>query len=180
MSGAGMPRHKKLNLLVTGKPGVGKTTLVERVVEGLRGSLRLAGFTTTEVRDPDGERVGFALVTVDGKRGELARAGLQSRVRVGRYGVNLEEFERLALPELARRDVDLIAIDEIGKMECASGRFRRAAEDALDSPVSVLATIGISHVPFFDALRARPDIELLTLTERNRDSLVTEILARFR
>ena len=100
-------------------------------------------------------------------------------MRVGRYGVNLEEFERLALPELARRDVDLIVIDEIGKMECASARFRRAVEDALDSPVSVLATVGISHVPFFDALRARPDVELLTLTELNRDSLVTEILARF-
>lgn len=174
-----MAGREKLNLLVTGKPGVGKTTLVERVVEALRGSLRLAGFTTTEMRGPDGERVGFAVVTVDGKRGELARAGLRSRVRVGRYGVNLEEFERLALPELGRRDVDLVAIDEIGKMECASGRFRRAAEDALDSPVSVLATIGIAHMPFFEALRARPDVELLTLTERNRDDLAREIVARF-
>jgi nucleoside-triphosphatase len=174
-----MPRREKLNLLVTGKPGVGKTTLIERVIEGLRGSLRLAGFTTTEVRGPGGERMGFAVVTVEGKRGELARCGLRSRVRVGRYGVKLEEFERLALPELSRRDVYLIVIDEIGKMECASGRFRRAVEDALDSPVSVLATIGIAHVPFFDALRARPDVELLTLTERNRDSLVGEILSRF-
>jgi nucleoside-triphosphatase len=174
-----MPRREKLNLLVTGTPGVGKTTLIERVIEGLRGSLRLAGFMTTEVRGPGGERTGFAVVTVEGKRGELARSGLRGRVRVGRYGVNLEEFESLALAELARRDVDLIVIDEIGKMECASGRFRRAAEDALDSPVSVLATIGIAHVPFFDALRARPDVELLTLTERNRDSLVAEILARF-
>lgn len=179
MWGVGMPRREKVNLLVTGKPGVGKTTLVERVIEGLRGSLRLAGFTTTEMRRADGGRVGFAVITMEGKRGELARAGLRSRVRVGRYGVNLEEFERLALPELARRDVDLVAIDEIGKMECASGRFRRVTEDALDSPVSVLATIGIGHLPFFDALRARPDVELLTLTERNRDSLVAEILARF-
>src|SRR5215470_3810845 len=48
-----------LNLFVTGKPGVGKTTLVERVVERLRGSLHLAGFTTTEVRDSKGERLGF-------------------------------------------------------------------------------------------------------------------------
>jgi nucleoside-triphosphatase len=174
-----MARREKFNLLVTGKSGVGKTTLLERVIERLRGSIRVAGFTTGEVRGPEGERVGFDVVTVDGKRGELARAGLRGRVRVGRYGVNLEEFERLALPELVRRDVDLIAIDEIGKMECASGRFRRAAEDALDSPVSVLATIGIAHVPFFDALRARPDVALLTLTERNRDSLASEIVARF-
>jgi nucleoside-triphosphatase len=168
-----------LNLLLTGKPGVGKTTLVERVVERLRGSLRLAGFTTTEMRNSAGERLGFSIITVDGKQGELASVEVRSPVRVGRYGVNLEEFERLALPELARRDVDLIAIDEIGKMECSSGRFRRAVEDVLDAPVNVLATLGVSRLPFFQALRDRPDVELLALTERNRDALVAEISSRF-
>jgi len=168
-----------LNLLVAGKAGVGKTTLVERVVERLRGSLRLAGFTTTEMRNSAGERLGFSIITVDGRQAELARVGVRSPVRVGRYGVNLEEFERLALPQLARRDVDLIAMDEIGKMECSSGRFRRAVEDVLDAPVNVLATLGVSRLPFFQALRDRPDVELLALTERNRDALVAEISSRF-
>jgi nucleoside-triphosphatase len=168
-----------LNLLLTGKPGVGKTTLVERVAERVRGRLRLAGFTTTEMRDAAGVRRGFWVVTLDGRRGELARMGLRSPVRVGRYGVNLESFERLALPELARRDVDILLIDEIGKMECASGRFRRAVEDALDAPVNVLATLGIGRLPFFQALRDRPDIELITVTERNRDALVADLGARF-
>ena len=167
-----------LNLLVTGKPRVGKTTLVERVMEHLRGSLRLAGFTTTEVRGAGGDRLGFDIVTVEGQQSELARVGLPSRVRVGRYGVNLEAFERLALPELAHRDVDLIVIDEIGKMECASGRFRRAVEDALDAPVNILATLGISRLPFFQAVRNRPDVELVTLTEHNRDALVAELSTR--
>jgi nucleoside-triphosphatase len=167
-----------LNLLVTGKPGVGKTTLMARIVERLQSSLALAGFTTTEVRDSAGERIGFDIVTVDGRRGELARVGFQSRFRVGRYGVNLERLEQLSLPELARRDVDLIVIDEIGKMECSSGRFRRAVEDALDSPVNVLATLGVSRLPFFQAMRDRPDVELITLTERNRDALVDDLSAR--
>ncbi len=166
------------NLLIMGKPGVGKTTLLERVVEQLHGSLHLAGFTTTEVRDSAGQRVGFDIVTVEGKREELARVGFRSRARVGRYGVNLEAFERLALPELARRDVDLIVVDEIGKMECSSGRFRRAVEDVLDSPVSALATLGMGRLPFFQAMRDRPDIELVTLTERNRGALVAELSAR--
>jgi nucleoside-triphosphatase len=169
-----------LNLLIEGKPGVGKTTLVERVVERLRGSLRLAGFTTTEARDSSGQRLGFKIATVGGKQGELARVGLRSMVRVGRYGVNLEEFERLALPEVARRDVGLIVIDEIGKMECSSGRFRRAVEDALDASVNVLATLAMGHMPFFQALRDRPDVEQITLTERNRDELVAEVCARLR
>jgi NTPase len=64
-----------------------------------------------------GERIGFDVVTVDGKRGELARVGFKSRFRGGRYGVNLEKLEQLTLPELVRRDVNLIVVDEIGKME---------------------------------------------------------------
>jgi len=168
-----------LNLLLTGRPGVGKTTLLMSVVERLRGSLHLAGFTTAESRDPSGERTGFGILTIEGKQAELARAGLRSSTRVGRYGVNLEAFERLALPELARRSVDLILIDEIGKMECASHRFCRAVEDALDAEVSVLATLGISRLPFLESVRSRPDVELLTLTERNRNALVLELCSRF-
>jgi nucleoside-triphosphatase len=168
-----------LNLLITGRPGVGKTTLVMNVVEGLRGSLRLAGFTTAEVRDASGQRTGFQILTVEGKQAVLARAGFRSSVQVGRYGVNLEAFERLALPELARRDVDLIVIDEIGKMECASQRFCRAVENALDAQVSVLATLGIARLPFLQSVRTRPDVELLTLTERNRNALVAELCRRF-
>ena len=167
-----------LNLLVTGRPGVGKTTLLERVLEQLRGSLRLAGFTTAEQRDPSGQRRGFRIFTVEGKQAELARVGLRSTVRVGRYGVNLRAFERLALPELARRDVDLIVIDEIGKMECASERFCEAVWDALEAQVSVLATLGNARLPFFLTLRARPDVEVLTLTEHNRCEMVAALCSR--
>ena len=69
-------------------------------------------------------------------------------MRVGPYGMNLHGFDRAALRESARRDVDLIVIDEIGRMECASEQFRRAVEDALDAQVNVLATIGISAAVF--------------------------------
>jgi nucleoside-triphosphatase len=167
-----------INILVTGRPGVGKTTMVERLVERLQGSLRLAGFTTGELRDPRGQRIGFRIMTLAGRQGELARIGVRGSARVGRYGVDLETFERLALPELARRDVDLLVVDEIGRMECASGRFRRSLEDALDAPVNVLATLGVGRVPFFQALRERPDVTLLHLTERNREILLGDLSTR--
>ncbi len=167
-----------LNLLITGRPGVGKTTLVMNLVERLYGSLRLAGFTTAEVRSPSGARTGFQILTIQGNQAELARLGFRSSVHVGRYGVNLEAFERLALPELERRDADLIVIDEIGKMECASDGFCRAMKGLLDSPVSVLATLGIARHPFLQAVRKRLDVELVTLTERNRNTLVPELCSR--
>jgi nucleoside-triphosphatase len=122
---------------------------VERTLEQLRGSLRIAGFTTAEMRGAAGERLGFRILTVEGKQAELAR-----------------------------RDVDLIVIDEIGKMECASRRFCRAVEDTLDAPVNVLATLGIGQLPFLQTVRLRLDVEVLALTERNRDTLVAEVCAR--
>jgi nucleoside-triphosphatase len=157
---------------------VGKTTLVERALEQLRGPLRIAGFTTTEMRGAAGERLGFRILTVEGKQAELAHVGLRSRAHVGRYGIDVEAFEGLALPEIARRDVDLIVIDEIGKMECASPRFCRAVEDALDAPVNVLATLGMGHLPFLQAVRLRRDVEVLALTDRNRGTLAVELCAR--
>lgn len=69
-------------------------------------------------------------------------------------------------------------IDEIGKMECASERFRRALEDVLDAPVNVLVTMGMGRLPFFEAVRKHPYAEIITLTEHNRNVLVAELCGR--
>ncbi|GJP30368.1 hypothetical protein CLOM_g797 [Closterium sp. NIES-68] len=64
-----------MNVLVTGPPGVGKTTLITRVIERVKDALpavTLRGFTTEEVRRA-GERIGFDIVTLDGTRVALAR-----------------------------------------------------------------------------------------------------------
>lgn len=168
-----------MNLLLAGKPGVGKTTVVEQVAARLRAAgWRLAGFLTREVRDASGQRTGFKIITLDGVEGTLARVGLASPVRVGRYGVNLADLERLALPQLRVREVNLLIIDEIGKMECASGRFRRAVENAFDAPTHVLATLGTAPAHFLAALRDRPDVELLELTQKTRAQRLTDILRR--
>ncbi len=63
-------------------------------------------------------------------------------------------------------------------MECASGPFRRAVEDVLDASVDVRATLGVSRLPFFQALRDRPEVEMVNLTERNREALVAEVCTR--
>ncbi|KAK9284190.1 hypothetical protein L1049_023359 [Liquidambar formosana] len=60
--------------LVTGPPGVGKTTLIMRVFESLKisnPSLKVQGFYTREIREAS-ERVGFEVVTLDGRKGPLA------------------------------------------------------------------------------------------------------------
>ncbi|XP_054775832.1 uncharacterized protein LOC129284392 isoform X2 [Prosopis cineraria] len=138
-------------ILVTGPPGVGKSTLIMRVIEGLKTSnpnLKVQGFYTREVRQGS-ERIGFEVVTLDGRMGPLASANIsrpESRrwPSVGNYKVDIASFESLALPELqVREDIDLFIIDEVGKMELYSSSFFPAVLKVLESNIPILASIPI-------------------------------------
>ena len=126
------------NLLLTGSPGCGKTTVLERVVEHL-GDYRLAGFLTLELRE-HGQRVGFEAVGLGGRRVILAHVRFRSPISVGRYGVEQDHLDPLIDEELVRPPgtVDAYVIDEIGKMECHSPRFIEAVRRLLEEPVPIV------------------------------------------
>lgn len=121
-------------------------------------------------------RTGFRLTSLDHKRtGILAHVDIKEH-RVGKYGVDLDGFERflgeLRLPDLSSR---LVIIDEIGRMECLSVKFRNLVTSLLDAPAPVIATISLKSRGFIDEVKRRPDILLLEVTERNRDTLLQDI-----
>jgi nucleoside-triphosphatase len=157
-------------ILLEGRPGAGKTTAVARVAEILRGrGVAVSGILTHELREGSA-RVGFALETLDGRRGTLARVGVRGALRVGRYGVMLDDLERLAIPAL-QADADVVVVDELGRMELASAPFRAAVTALLERPVAVVATVHAKPDPFTDALKRRPTVETVRLTPSNRDGL---------
>lgn len=164
---------------MTGRPGVGKTTLIRAVLTELEADV--GGFTTVEVRER-GRRVGFDIVAVGGERGVLAREGLSSIYRVARYGVNRDDLERIGIPaiERATEESELVVMDEIGRMELCSEKFQRAVIRALDAPVPVLGTIQNRRNSFLDAVRERGDVRVITVTEFNRDELVESIAGSVR
>jgi len=166
-----------MRLLLTGVPGVGKTTLVRKILAQIE-DLKCAGFYTAEKRHR-GQRIGFKFVTLDGAEGTLASVG-RKEPTVGRYSVAVEEFEKLALPRLDRDNspADLYVIDEIGKMELLSVKFRNAVIDLLARPSNILATIAKKGKGFVAQLKTRNDIELIEVTRANRDRLVGEIVRR--
>jgi nucleoside-triphosphatase len=160
-------------LLLTGRPGCGKTTVIRRAVERI-GAGRCAGFYTEEVRE-GGRRVGFDVVTLDGRRGPLARAGAPGP-RVGRYGVDVRSFEDLGVGTLADalgRRAAVIVVDEIGKMELLSDRFVELLEPIFgrDSDRVVLGTVLQGRHPVVDRLRRRSDVQVIAVTAANRGEL---------
>jgi nucleoside-triphosphatase len=161
------------NILVTGPPGCGKSTLIEKVVAGLR--IPVVGFFTWEIREGD-RRVGFSIETVQGKKGILAHVKSATPFRVGKYFVLLDSIDQLAVPALiAPSEEALVVIDEIGKMECFSSLFREAVLGSLDSPNPVLGSIALRGDAFMNRVKTRPDVILLMLTPANRDELVLRL-----
>ena len=165
------------NILLTGAPGVGKTTLLRGVLEKL--ARPWGGFFTREVRDEGGRRAAFELVTADGLSGLLAQIDLQSPWRVGRYGVTLEALETLAVPAIlaAARAGQVVVIDEIGPMEFFSDRFCTAVQEALDNAPAVLGTIVERSTAVGDCIKARPDVQLIEVTRQSRNHLAKSVLA---
>jgi nucleoside-triphosphatase len=166
-------------LLIEARPGAGKTTALSRLAEQLSdGGMALSGFLTREMRE-SGRRVGFEIETFARERGLLAHVDIKGSPRVGRYGVDVEEFERLALPALEAPPSDgAVLIDELGKMELASERFREAVLDLFDRPVPIVATVHTARHPFTDELKRRPAVSTIRLTAANRDQLPAEVAER--
>jgi nucleoside-triphosphatase len=161
-------------VLLTGRPGCGKTTLIKRVINDL--ARPVGGFYTEEIRDC-GERVGFKLVTLDGEEAVFAHVDFKTRERLGKYGLNLATLEAVGVKTIREsvRMQQLVVIDEIGPMELRSASFRDAVSEALDSGAPILATITARSLPFADAIKKRPDITVIEVRLDNRDQLVSEL-----
>ena len=162
-------------LLLTGPPGSGKTTALQRAAERLSG-WRLGGFYREEIRPRGGDRLGFRAVTLEGESWDLARVDRPGPPRVGRYGVDLSVMDKLAARLRPSGDVDVWLADEIGKMECLSRAFVAAMRGLLDARAPVVATIALRGAGFIAEVKRRPDAELISISRSTRDALPDSIV----
>lgn len=136
------------------------------------------GFVTREIRER-GRRVGFSLETVAGVTGTLAHVDLPGPPRVGKYGVDLVDFERVVVPELTDlAGASVVIVDELGKMELASKPFQSAVSALFDASTSLVATVHAFQHPFTDDLKRRQDVELVSVGREERDELPRILAAR--
>jgi len=163
------------NLLITGEPGIGKTTLIMKLAEELK-LLKPVGFYSGEIR-VDGTRKGFRLVSLDGRRGDLAHVDCRSPLVVGKYRVNVRAFDRfLATLNLPASNGRIVIIDEIGKMECLSRYFCDIVEELLSQERIVIATVAQKGTGLIENVKQREDVVLFEMMRRNREEMFGKVL----
>jgi len=154
------------NIVITGNPGIGKTTLIKECVFPFNN--KVGGFYTEELREGE-KRTGFILKTLDGQSGILAKKGLESPTKLNKYGVDLSILEKIGLDALqkARKENQIVLIDEIGSMEMLSPRFCEDITRILAGSQKFLATIRLRAEPFTSTLKKMTNTEIWELTKNN-------------
>jgi nucleoside-triphosphatase len=161
-------------ILITGMPGCGKTTLLNEVI--CDSDLRFYGFFTDEIRK-NNKREGFRVRFTDGDHVVLARKSIRSDFKVGKYGIDLKKFEKML--EKKKMNIissDFVVIDEIGKMELFSYKFREIIESLFDSCNLLLGSIIYKPHPYADIIKQRDDVRIFELDKSNYINIKVKIV----
>ena len=163
------------NLLLTGLSGVGKSTLIAKLARALKG-VELRGFYSEVIYQGD-ERLGWRMENYLGDGGLLAHKDIESEYHMGRYGVDMDLFHRIMIPQLRLDEkVYVYLIDEIGIIAPWSSVFIHAMDRLLDSDRKVVAVIRRKSGEYVDRVKGRDDVELWEITPDNRDAMLSKVL----
>lgn len=135
-----------MKIYVTGRPGIGKTTVIFKAIDILRKhGLKIGGIFCPEVRGSSGYRIGFKIVNLlNHSEGWLARKNVQLKgPRIGKYVVIVNDATVVGVKALkdAREKADVIVIDEVGPMELKVSELRKEIVNTLKSNKHVIAVV---------------------------------------
>ena len=92
---------------------------------------------------------------MDGQSAILDHIDIHSSYRVSKYVVDIDSLDRIGVSVIrkAAQQCDLVVIDEIGKMELFSVKFRETVLEVIDYGERLLGTIMLSPNLWADAIK---------------------------
>jgi nucleoside-triphosphatase len=159
-------------ILITGDPGVGKTTLLLRLYNMLKDDYKVGGIISKEIRDNG--RVGFEFIDLTTNKRALLASIYGKGPRVGKYHVSLKGC-RFAADILYNAEYDIVIVDELGPMEFKSKEFRDAIDRLLGIKNDKIISIHkMLRDELIDEYKKRAD-RLFIITRDNREEIIYEI-----
>lgn len=170
------------NVLLTGRPGVGKSTALDEVASRLRDrGYTVGGLISPEIRDAEG-RTGFRIVDLaTGEDAVMAHVDNEEGPRVGKYTVDVDAVDRITEQALsqARGEADVVLVDEIAPMEVASELFVHGVRACLDVNQPLVGTVHQgSSQGFLGEVKSREDVAVLEVTRDNREAIPSQVVQR--
>ena len=166
--------EEKIHIFLTGDRRVGKSFLLQRVLSEL--DVPLSGFTTSW-GDADAEgTTPLILSNASGtKRAVVAYRFTDDRPRK----VFEEVFETLGTECLTDLE-GLVIMDELGRFEASTEKFRAHVFSVLESDLPVFGVVRDMELPFLDAVRNHPKTEVIRITEENREEMYYTVLEKIK
>lgn len=166
--------------VLTAPPKTGKSTAIKKIINML-GAKNCCGFYTKEMIE-NGQRVGFKIVTLSDKEGILAHVSYDGEYRIGKYGVNLKEFERVALTELENiintGGDKYVIIDEIGPMQLFSDKYKELLLKIASTDKKIVGTAFYESYDWLDDFKKLDNVELIEIDEMNRNDIPMEVVEK--
>ena len=163
-----------MKIFLTGKPRSGKSTVLMKIIDTLKEKeLKVGGFISPEIRTTE-DRIGFKIIDIySGEEGILASVNQKTGPHVGKYRVNLNDFERVALNALdfSMEECDVICVDELGTMELFSQKFKEKMDKILELEKTVIVVLHINLVEKYKKYG-----KIIHVTPENREILPKEIV----
>jgi nucleoside-triphosphatase len=168
------------NILLTGRPGIGKTTLINKSVRRIKETgIKIGGISTREIRSGN-IRKGFIIRDIESEREAImASTDFEKGPLIGRYRIDLSALVDVGVTAIrtAIDEAEVVVIDEIGPMELLSPEMSKIILRAIESTKPVL---GVIHWKkrgrLIHAILSNPETKVIEVRHNNRDSLVSEIV----
>lgn len=166
-----------MHALIVGNRGVGKSTLIRRVVNEL--NVTISGYETRKEDSLADEIKGSPVYIYEaGKPHEQKPENLLGYCKGNHPKIEEHAFDRAAyLISGAKIAGDLVVMDEIGFMEDSSELFRAQIMRQLDGNTPVIAAVKNKETKFLTSVKTHPNCRCFLITEDNRDELVAEVLS---
>tara|TARA_B100000029_G_scaffold230656_1_gene228140 strand:- start:62030 stop:62572 length:543 start_codon:yes stop_codon:yes gene_type:complete len=164
---------------VTGRPGTGKTKVINTLhYRLLSNNISMGGVLTRDIKE-HGKRTGIEIQNIStGISYEIANVNRKTGPRLQKFRINLENIDNYLIKELENSSskADLIIIDMIGPMELFSTKFCELTSKLLEQDKKILCAIQTKYNhPIIKEIKKMRNVKLYDLNEKHKVEVIDDI-----